>query len=305
MVRYNRFIQLGLLLSCLLGGSASARKKEAKKATVKTETNLALQQIGESKLPKEFAQVNELRKKTEKTRFKKIQIDNKKAMDEIKFWSHQLSEHALFLHLGLEDAKFKKEGLKLHKKFETFRKKMTVKNMHKVLPLAKELRRYKIEVLSTLASGKWIGWIFPLFARHIILELDYFVDKLNGIKYTDQDEIAFWNIINGEHAGFAAHLLDPSERALFEAADGIAKKFEKTVTSEKEMFVKISQENAKELDAYFKKAEGAAKANKLQSVIHPALIAHVIREGERSLQMLNSLSNTKGAIYPHPETIAQ
>lgn len=280
------------LVVVLVKYSRSEKKQDGYDAT------LQLKQIGERPLPKEFSQIQERRAEQKDTRFKTIKVSADVAKDEITFWAHQLSEHALFLHLGLEDKELKRRGMELHKKFENFRKNMTPDNMADVLPLAKELRAYKIEVLSRLTAGEWIGWIFPLFARHIILELDYFVDKLNGIAYTDRDEIAFWNVINGEHAGFAAHLLDPSERALFEAADGLAKKFEKMVTSEQEMFAQISLQAAKELDDYNQKAEAGIKANKVASVIHPALISHVVREGQRSIRMLNTLKDTTGAIYP-------
>ena len=91
-------------------------------------------------------------------------------------------------------------------------------------------------------------------------------------------------------------MLDPSERALFEKANAVQKAYE--VQSEREMFLEISKKYAKELDAYNRTAQGAIKGNKVKSVISPTLIDHVVREGQRSLEMLNSLKNTEGAIYP-------
>jgi hypothetical protein len=223
-------------------------------------------------------------------RYQSIKVSPEVAQDEIRFWSRQLSEHALFLHLGLEEPRLKKQGLALHKENPEI--------APDVLPLTKKLRAYKMNVLKTLNSGKWIGWIFPLFARHILVELDYFVDKLNGIPYSDRDEVIFWNMINGEHAGFASHLLDPSERELFTKADELFQKFEHIVKSEKDMMLQISLRAAKQLNAYNKKAQQASEKNQVRSVIHPVLIAHVIREGQRSIKILNSLQDTEGAIYP-------
>ncbi len=239
--------------------------------------------------------------RTDPSRFKTIKVSPEIALDEINFWGRQMSEHALFLHLGLEDPQLKREGLVLHKQFESFRKSFNKETMDRVLPLTRKLREYQVRVLQTLNTGKWIGWIFPLFAQHITLELDYFVDKLNDVPYSDQDEIEFWNVINGDHAGFAAHLLDPSERELFIQADTLNQRFAAIVPSEKEMFRQISLKAARELDEYAIIAQAAMEQNKVRSVIHPVLLAHVIREGKRSIDILNSLTDTRGAVYPHED----
>lgn len=277
--------------------------ENCKVASSHNDNILELKTIGGQALPEEFKEVQKMRAEKLATRFTQIDVDMPVAKDNIEFWSHQLSEHALFLHLGIEDKELKKEGLALHKKFEKFRNSfvknsVSIEKMEKILPLVKELRDYKIEVLRRLLAGEWIGWIFPLFARHIILESDYFIDKLQGIEYTAQEEIAFWNIINGEHASFAAHLLDPSEEELSEAAHKMSKKFAQIVKTEDEMMLQISLKAANELDEYNKKADAGIDANKVNSVIHPALIKHVVREGQRSIQTLDSLSDKTGAIYP-------
>lgn len=265
--------------------SMSKRKQVARKA---------VSSISQSK------DVAQQRRSIGDTRYKTVSVSREVAVEETNFWARQLSEHALFLHLGIEDAPLKQRGLALHKEFERFRKEFNNRPemVAQVLPLAKKLRAYKVEVLNTLNSGKWIGWIFPLFARHITLELDYFIDKLNGIKYTDQDEIAFWNTINGEHASFAAHLLDPEERDLFLKGDALSQKFAKVVGSEDEMMRQISLTHAKELDEYNTSARTAQQNNQLKSIIHPVLLDHVIREGQRSIRMLDTLQDKEGAIYP-------
>ena len=176
------------------------------------------------------------KKLSDPARFK--QIKGKDALDETAFWSRQLSEHALFLHLGMEDEAFKKRGLAIHKKWEAFRDTMNKKTLCKVLPLAQELRAYKMDILKSLNEGKWVGWIFPSFARHIIQELDYFVDKLNNVRYSTKDELDFWNHINSDHAAFESHLLDPYERELSAKANALAVKISGLPDSEEDMFIK-------------------------------------------------------------------
>jgi hypothetical protein len=230
------------------------------------------------------------------SRFIKIKTTKEIASDEIDFWARQMSEHALFFHLGFEDAQLKQEALDIHKKLEQFRTDFNespqdMALMNTLLPLLQEERAFQIKCLKVLDEGKWIGWIFPLFINHTTLELDYLTDKLNAIKYSPEDEIVFWNRINSEHASFAAHLLDPSERELFLKADKLSMKFNKIPKSENEMMLNLSLKASKELDAFNKTARSAGK--KVKSVIHPVLLDHVIREGERSIKTLKSLGLEK------------
>lgn len=232
------------------------------------------------------------------SRFMQIKATPEVAMNEIDFWSRQMSEHALFAHLGLEDPELKQKALETFLAFEDFRKKFKqnprdMRLMNSILPLLEKERAFQVEALKMIESGKWIGWIFPLFLNHVTLELDYFVDKLNGIKYSPEDEVLFWNRINSEHAAFAAHLLDPSERELFVKADQMSLKFMNIPKSEKEMMIRLSLVASKELDEFNKKAQSAGKA--VQSIIHPVLLAHVIREGERSIKTLTDLGLHKEA----------
>lgn len=235
------------------------------------------------------------------SRYVKIKATPEVAADEIDFWARQMSEHALFLYLGFEDPEFKAEALQHHKDFEAFRTKFNenpqdMDLMNTVLPLLQKEREFQIKALMALDDGKWIGWIFPLFINHTTLELDYFTDKLNGIQYSPEDEVVFWNRINSEHAAFAAHLLDPAERDLFLKADKLSVSFDNKIPkSEKEMMIKLSQslKASKELDKFNKDARTAGKT--VKSIIHPVLLDHVIREGERSVKTLEKLNLPKEA----------
>lgn len=233
-------------------------------------------------------------KSSDPRRFKEVKADLDSAVDEATFWGRQISEHQLFLQLGLEEPVFKEKAEKLHKEWEKQREKLKnnqdIETLNNWLPLLEKTRKFQIKVLEILHSGKWIGWIFPLFVTHITLELDYLVDKLNALPYSVDDEILFWNRINSEHAAFASHLLDPSERELVLKADEMSTKFEREIPqSEKDMWLKISLKAAEDLDAFNKEARTGAKANKVLSVIHPVLLDHVIREGERGIQTLDKL----------------
>lgn len=228
-------------------------------------------------------------------RFIRIKINPEIAANEIDFWVRQLSEHALFLHLGLEDKKLKKEAFQLHTKFEHFRRKFNAEIrdmclMNSVLPLIEKEREFKVRVLNRLEAGEWLGWLFPLFVNHIILELDYLVDKLNGVTYSFSQELQFWNRVNSEHALFASHFLDPKERSHILVADAVAQKLNQTNDQEYTTMLQLSLNASKELDAFNKQVR--ASGNGVQSIIHPVLLDHVIREGERSIKTLSAFPKT-------------
>lgn len=220
-------------------------------------------------------------------RFKEIKMEDPR--DEVEFWSRQLSEHGLFFYLGIEDAALKKRGLEIHKKFEKFRKGMNDTNLSDVLPLAQELRAYKIDVAKTLDSGKWIGWTFPAFVKHVTQELDYFVDTLNAVPSSKEEELNFWNHINADHAAIEAHLFDPSEVTLTKKASNLAEKIYSLEDDDFAVFADLSLKAAKELDAFNKEGKSLSEKAQLQSVLHPVLVDHVIREGERSMQSIEAL----------------
>lgn len=222
------------------------------------------------------------------------------------FWSRQLSEHTLFLHLGLEVEPLKSYGDKLHQLWENFRATFPdetfqgdVESLLTFNYLSEQTKDYKINTLNFLTDciknadaipRAWLGWIFPTFAEHVIRELNFAQDKANGRQISPQDEINFWRIINKEHALFDAHLLDPSEADLIKTAYQLAEKIEGDQTCESRIFVKISLDAIKELDKYHLKGKSLLNNNQVRSIIHPALLTHVIREGQRSIDRITKLS---------------
>lgn len=229
-------------------------------------------------------------------------VSSRYLKNEIGFWSRQMGEHALFLYLGLNETEvpeLKRRGLVLHKKFQAFRDRFMRLSPRAITPqvistykrLLAQLRSYKKNVLKAVLAG-WSGYIHPSFAQHILLELNYHVQNINGIKHSAQDEIKFWNTINGDHANFAKHLLDPTEVQLVEQADELAKKFAqlgKMVQSEDDMMIQLSLNAAKQLDAYGKTAQAGIRNRSIRSVIHPVLIAHVGRETDQGLKTLRRI----------------
>ena len=210
--------------------------------------------------------------------------------NEITFWSQQMSEHALFLHLGLEEAELKARGLELHEQWEAFRNSGG-QDERELSRLMAELLAYKREVLQRLKAGEWLGWIFTSFAKHIILEAKYFISKLNNEQTDPNYEAEFWNHIIGDHAGFTAHLLDITEHELVAAMLKIQNKTLK-IENEAQMFLALAIQYAKALrDAHVSVANSEYLRGQAppSSIIHPVLLQHVIREEDRAYKTLNHI----------------
>lgn len=125
---------------------------------------------------------------------------------------------------------------------------------------------YQKDILSIMNTGKWIGWLWPTFIEHITMEMEYFLTRISLQPPTCDEEIAFWNHVNSEHAIMAAQLLDHTEEQLHATAMNLSKEIGE-LTSEANMYAMISLKYGKQI--------------KPRAIIHPVLLDHIIREGKR------------------------
>jgi hypothetical protein len=216
--------------------------------------------------------------------------------DEIDFWSRQLSEHALFMQLGLQDPALRVRANELHELWEQFRSvrpKMTTRDAAiQAVNLAMETRSLLLHVLDRLDKGQWLGWLWPLFVDHIRREGDYFIEQLQHKTFDVGDECQIWLQFMAEHAAFAAHLLDPTEAARIRDATAFIGNFEQLhngCAAINPQLLDLTQKAGAELDQYFTSLPVGTP--KLKSIIHPVLAAHVIREGQRFLEVVRRLKS--------------
>ena len=200
-----------------------------------------------------------------------------------------MQEHCIFLFAGIVDPDLRVEALNLYQQWEALRARLHASTVGDVYNLLQTTIGYKKRVLDAiLTSGAWKGSIGAGFSDHVIREAEYFASKLRGETMSQCDEARFWNEISGDHACFASALLDP----IFEG--DLAKKARSTCDkihglNERgcsQTFIDLSLNAAKELDAFNRTAQAGSIAGTVQSIIHPALLSHVIREGERSIQTM-------------------
>lgn len=215
-------------------------------------------------------------------------------LDDIRFWSHQLSEHALFFSLGLEVEPYKAQAAALHSDWEKARAALEgVSDLVAAREIAsaptKNLSDWQIGVAAEL-QNKWLGWLPPLFWDHTLRELRYFVARAwyNGWEpgTTLLANLQFMR----EHAEFAAHLLDPTQHDLITQAKNAAQSFasieRNCCAALTPAILDLSAKAGQALDAYLTDNPVSSPA---RGVIHPVLADHVVREGKRFLETLNQL----------------
>lgn len=203
--------------------------------------------------------------------------------NDVLFWlANQDKEHNLFFTLGFQDPLLRKEAQDL---YDAYVKAGT--NVDQLLAIAPRSQEFKRRAFA-IAKQKWIGWIFPTFIDHTRREIDYALTRMTR-DLTPQEETCFWTLIGAEHAAFAAHLLDPVEAGpIQEAMRNNAQLGQLHASCQNAVmpsFVELSKRAALELDKYF----SGLNLKTTESVIHPVLAAHVVREGRRFVETMNAL----------------
>jgi hypothetical protein len=207
--------------------------------------------------------------------------------EEFTFWGRQATEHMMFLSLGLESAGVRPQA---HALYQAMQASYDSGDAPRFMGLLQQALSFKRRLRARLYAGEWLGWIYPSFVDHTIREEEYFLARIAG-SIAPQTEVAAWLRFMGEHAGFAGGLIDPSEKATVRAAidksdafDALRGTCEAGACSGQ--LLTLSALRGQELDQFF----SGASSTKPLSVIHPALLQHVIREGRRFVQRMGAIA---------------
>lgn len=193
--------------------------------------------------------------------------------DDVEFWSRQMSEHALFLSLLLQEEILVDTARGLHNVWER-----TIRTGSDVQAPLRELIAFKERVLARLQVGEWLGWCLPSFLSHILMEARYFQSRLGGAVTAGQDVATFLQI-GLDHATIAPKLIDPTGAEYsnaFDQARGRILNLQRYCSRAIDVNCLATMNGELEVDA-------AAVAGLPQnvSIVHPALKAHIIRENQR------------------------
>lgn len=180
-------------------------------------------------------------------------------IDEVYFWSRQMLEHMLIIHLAMtmQGEKLKIQSKELENEWKNFLKNnfyskgienvvdqifLSEKDISKVnldreslnVLLDKTLN-FNDELVRILESNEWVGWLYPSVAKHMKSEVEYFIRKVNGPAYKLEEEIQFCNQHNSEEIGATAQMLDPRDQGLIDIARSYALKEMSRISEDKSL----------------------------------------------------------------------
>lgn len=246
-----------------------------------------------------------------------------RSLDEIKFWSRIMKEHALFLSLGFtyEQKQLIAEAQQFITVFERIEEKLSKFTVNsdlrqiqafnsEVFQAAASIWQYKRKVLGLTLRCEIRSNNFPLLVDHISREAAYFANRLKELnegKLTPKpeaiiEENVFFLKIMADHAKFIGHLLDPSERKLVEQAREFSHDFDQLVFQAVDLDSMRPQSETKPILSQFlnqnkvsvvslrdfkKTARELIEACRIKSIIHPLLADHTFREAERFLEIID------------------
>ncbi len=246
-----------------------------------------------------------------------------RSLDEIRFWSRIMKEHALFLSLGFtyEQSQLIDEARQFISLFERIEEKLARFTVNsdlrqvqafnsEVYQAAASIWGYKRKVLGLTLNCQIRHNNFPLLVDHISREAAYFANHLKELNEgklvpepnTVIQENVFFLKIMADHAKFIGHLLDPSERKLVEQAREFSHDFDQLMFQAVDLDSMRPQSETKPLLSQFlsqnkvsvaslrdfkKTARDLIEACRIKSNIHPLLADHTFREAERFLEIID------------------
>ena len=233
--------------------------------------------------------------------------------DEVNFWGLQVKEHMMFIHQGLIDDEVKKiskinmNGNLVNLKDQSMilyylwddilNKEIDVDN---IIVSIDKTQNYQLIIQNLIKNGTMVSWLSYSFLEHLIMELNYFLNKITNSNYDLKDEIKFWLWHHQSEFSAAEKLLDPSEEDLSITLKQYIEHV-KILETDSLLLTKKKQVSLNKLNPYTLEVlseyinytnslkDGIDTATILSS-ISPILINHVIREGERAITIFNNLN---------------
>lgn len=246
-----------------------------------------------------------------------------RSIDEIRFWSRIMKEHALFLSLGFssDDKVLIDEARQFIAVFEQIEHQLSTYSINSdprqirefnnyVYQAATNIWAYKRKVLGLTLRCEIRSNNYPLLVDHISREAAYFAKRLRELNEGKLKPLAeaiikenvFFLKIMADHAKFIGHLLDPSERKLVDQAREFSHDFDQLLFQAVDLdsmrpqsetvpildqFLDQNRVSVVSLRDFKKAARDLIEACKIKSNIHPLLADHTFREAERFLHIID------------------
>jgi hypothetical protein len=254
-----------------------------------------------------------------------------RSLEEIRFWSQIMHEHALFLRLGCtveqtqliqEADQFSRSFENIHKRADSFdtgaEREVIARFNMEVYQATSHLWTFKRKVLELILSCKITTNLYPSFVDHMSREAAYVMSRIEqvnrGMLEPLPDAIINENIfflrVMSDHSKFIAHMLDPSERLLIADATDVSYQFEQLLFQAVDLeSMRPASQTAATLTRFLADSRTAVQtlrelqetmrdlltACRLRSVIHPLLAEHMLRETNHFLHLLDRLEASLSA----------
>lgn len=216
------------------------------------------------------------------------------------FWGEQMMEHAMFFVMlmpGPELAGPRTQAQSFQRRFTAHlaslrRARLGRSNFaafnRMTLGLLRPLIDYKSAMQKEQESGRMRSLVWPQFFEHTRHEAERFASRLERLnrgeaRFERSEVVPFWSRIMDEHSLFIAHLLDPEEKALIEAAQRTSATFRELRSAGAPPAGRTDhvRQAVDEIIDFKTAAERGIQTGKIRSIIHPALADHVRREALR------------------------
>nr|WP_280525884.1 DUF2935 domain-containing protein [Psychrobacillus lasiicapitis] len=246
------------------------------------------------------------------------------SLEEIRFWSRIMKEHAFFLSIGFtaDQTELVQEARHFIPIFEQIQEQANFYNEHtdpgviqqfniQVYQAVASIYAFKRKVLGLILSCKIVQNNIPLLVDHTSREAYYFAKRLKELNEGKLiplpeaiiKENVFFLKIMADHSKFIGHLLDPSERKLVDQAREFSHDFDQLLFQAQdldhmrpesetqpllEQFLDQNRISVVSLRDFKKTARDLIEACKIKSNI-PALLAdHVFREADHFLHIIDA-----------------
>lgn len=241
-------------------------------------------------------------------------------LQEARFWSRIMKEHALFIKLGLpaDQPELAEKAQMFIDRFKALHKRLLRVGrlrgelLDELIEAVKDIIAFKAKLLRLLIQCKVEpGSNYPLLLDHIRREAMHFLDLLRTPVPEDplfallQEEV-FWLRQMKEHIEFIIHLLDPSERELIAQSQELLKTFSSLLETARDLesmsetrpkyfnrvvrFTENVINNTIALRDFKAAAFELAKLCEILSIIStPLLLDHIRREADKFLSEMEAL----------------
>ncbi len=213
------------------------------------------------------------------------------------FWGEQMMEHAMFFVMlmpGPELARPRGQAEQFQRDFTAHLARLRSARLDRsnfvefnnmTLALARSLTSYKRAMQQAQQSGQLRSLVWPQFFDHTAHEAERFMARLTQLNrgsaaFSRAEVVPFWSQIMDEHSLFIAHLLDPEEQVLINAARQSSATFRRIGSSGAAGHAAAATAVDEIID-FKTAAERGIQTGQIKSIIHPALADHVRREALR------------------------